>query len=108
MNILLSPQRNDNKINYMFSNEVITAEYKGVTDTFDLSIFPEGAEFQGMDTTLEIDVLVSVKRENGELYVTLLNSIGAYATQEESFPSWETSTVIQARLDKEKELEGVM
>lgn len=108
MNILLSPQRNDNKVKYTFKDEIITAEYKGVIDTFDLSTFPEGAEFQGVETILEADVLVHVKRENGELYVTLLNFTGANATHEENFPVWELSTEIQARYDKEREVEEVI
>ncbi len=102
MNILFSPQRNDIKINYMFNNEVITAEYKGIVDTFDLTAFPEEAEFTGITTILDIKPLLDVKREEGELYVTLLNFIGANSSEKECYPVWELSTAIQARLDEEE------
>jgi len=89
MKIFLSPQvNNGEKINYNFNGEVVTVEHKGVTDTFDFSTFPEGAEFMGVETTLEVNPIINVKRENGVLFVTLLNFINSDATEEEKFPDW--------------------
>lgn len=42
MKILLTPQREDDNITYSFDNEIITATYKEVTDTFNLSLLQEG------------------------------------------------------------------
>lgn len=100
MNIFLSPQRNDCPIKYTFQEETIKMTYKGITDIVDLTTFPEGAEFQEMETTLEVAPVLDVKRENGELQVTLLNFIGGYASQEEKFPTWESSEEIQKRYDE--------
>jgi len=89
MKIYLSPQvNNGEKFNYNFNGEIITVNYKNINDTFDFTTFPEGAEFMGIETTLVIDPIVNVKRENGVLFVTLLNFINSDATEEEKFPDW--------------------
>ncbi|GAA0767127.1 hypothetical protein GCM10008908_05810 [Clostridium subterminale] len=88
MKIYLSPQQNNEKIEYSFNGEVVSVEYKGVKDNFDLSTFPEGAQFEGVETTLDINPIVDVKRENGVLFVTLLNFISSNATEKEKFPEW--------------------
>lgn len=88
MKVYLSPQINSEKINYSFNGEVITATYKEITDTFNLSIFPDGAEFMGVETTLEVNPIVSVKRESGILNVELINFIDEDATEQEKFPEW--------------------
>jgi len=103
--VFLSPQRNDNKIQYTFKDESITVTYKNVTDIFDLVTFPEGAQFEGVTTSLEIDPILDIKRKSGVLYVTLLNSLGAKATEEENFPIWVEAAELQAKYDAEREVE---
>ncbi|WP_346870773.1 hypothetical protein [Clostridium sp. UBA5119] len=88
MKVYLSPQVNGEKFNYNFNGEVVIVEYKGVTDTFDFATFPEDAQFEGVETSLEVNPIISVKRENNILYVTLLNFIGSDATEEGKFPEW--------------------
>lgn len=95
MNVLFSPQVSDEKINYTFSRDIITVEYKGEVDTFDFSYFPDGKmeryDAYGADmiqTVLEINPIISAEKKEGVLYVELINMIGADAKHEERFPEW--------------------
>lgn len=88
MKILLSPQRNDKKIEYQFEGENITATIDNITDTFDFSTMPDGI-MDEVETTLDVNPIVSAKRVEGELYVELLNFIDDNATEEEKFPEWQ-------------------
>lgn len=90
MKILYSPQRSDEKIEYTFENETITATLSGTTDTFDFSTFPDGqANIEKIDTILPVNPIVSAERQDGTLYIKLLNYIGDNATHEERFPQWQ-------------------
>lgn len=91
MQVLLSPQRpvnGEDKIDYEFGNDIVTATYKGVTDTFDFSGMPDGRA-ENIDTTLEVNPIISAERKDGVLYVKLKNYIGEGATDEEKFPDWQ-------------------
>ena len=97
MKILFSPQVHDtDRFIYEFENQKIRVTYKGKTDTFDFSGFPDGVlQLEDQETgeklvktSLEIDPLLSAKKENGILYVELMNYIGVNATHEECFPEW--------------------
>ena len=88
MKVLFSPQVNDEIIEYNFEDEKITAIYKGESDTFDFSNFPDG-KAENIETSLPVNPIVSAERKNGELYVVLLNFINKDATEEERFPSWQ-------------------
>lgn len=91
MRVLLSPQLQveDNDLNYFFEGDVITITLNGVTDVFDFSIFSDGELDMGnIETVLEIQPILSAKRENGVLSVELLNFISEDATDEEKFPNW--------------------
>lgn len=91
MKLLLSPQRpvnGEDKINYEFGNDIVTATYKGVTDTFDFSGMPDGRA-ENINTTLEVNPIISAERKDGVLYVKLVNYIGEGATDEEKFPDWQ-------------------
>jgi hypothetical protein len=89
MKVLYSPQVNPNKkIEYKFIGETIIATFEKVSDTFDFSSMPEG-EIIDIETTLSVNPITFAKRENGILYVELLNFIAAQATEEEKFPKWQ-------------------
>lgn len=91
MKILFSPQVNDLVINYEFGKDVITATLNGVTDTFDFGEMPDGKidnPFEDIETTLDVNVIISAERVGGELKVELLNFIGFDAAEEERFPEW--------------------
>lgn len=88
MKIYLSPQRNNKKIEYKFEGEKIIATIGNITDTFDFSSMPDGI-MQEVETILDINPIVSAKREDRELYVELLNFIDENATEEERFPEWQ-------------------
>lgn len=87
MQVLYSPQRADEKIKYTFNGEVITATFRGKTDTFDFTNMPNG-KAEEINTTLDVNPIVSAERKEGVLYVKLLNFIGLDATEEERFPNW--------------------
>lgn len=63
--------------NYTFEGDKITVTYDGVADVFDFTDMPEGAEivFFQVETILEYNPIVSAKRAEGILYVTLLNFV---------------------------------
>lgn len=91
MKILFSPQVNEEKIIYCFEGEKITATFRGVTDVFDFSDMPDGKidnPFEDIETTLDVNVIISAERVGGELKVELLNFIGFDAAEEERFPEW--------------------
>ena len=87
MKIKFSPQRNDEKIIYTFQSDTITATYQEQTEAFDFSNIPNG-KLEEVETNLAINPLLSAKKEDGILYVELLNFIGEDATEEERFPTW--------------------
>jgi hypothetical protein len=94
MQVLYSPQFNDvDSISYEFVGEKIICTLNGEVDEFDFTGLPEGILGAGyrenpIETTLAMNPISGAKRENGILYVTLLNFIGKDATQEERFPEW--------------------
>jgi hypothetical protein len=89
MNILLSPQVNDEQnIHYRFNGEIITVTIGADTDIFDFAGLPIG-QVDGIETTLAIDPILSAERkEDGQMYVTLLNFITEDAPESDKFPSW--------------------
>lgn len=88
MKILLSPQRNDKKIEYKFEGEKVIATIDNMSDTFNFSSMPDGIMYE-VETILDINPIISAKRADGILYVELLNFIGQDATEEEKFPEWQ-------------------
>ena len=95
MKIFLSPIRSDKEIEYQFQNETITVTLNGEQDTLDLSFIKEG-HFEMLNedgtpklkTTLPQNPIISIKRQNGELWVVVANYLGKNATEEERFPDW--------------------
>lgn len=97
MKILMSPcvGNLDEKIHYIFEGEKIIVRQFGITDEFDFTLMPEGElpinyeKNQTMvETILSVNPIVSAKRENGQLFLELLNIIESDATEEEKFPKW--------------------
>lgn len=97
MKILFSPQVHEtDRFKYEFENQKVRVTFKSKKDTFDFSGFPNGVlQLEDpetgeklIETELEINPLISAKKENGILYVELMNFIGFDATEEERFPDW--------------------
>lgn len=86
--VFFSPCRSDEKMEYQFAGEVVTVTYAGKTDTFDFSSMPDGI-VTDIDTTLPVNPIIEAKRENGELFIKLLNFISKDAPDEEKFPEWQ-------------------
>lgn len=90
MNIKYSPVRSDDTITHEFENDVVTITIGEETDTFDFSTFSDGeAVVSEFETNLSINPFVSVRRENGELFIEVMNYIGKDATEAERFPQWQ-------------------
>ena len=82
-----SPQRNDRSLTYEFDGETITATLDGQTDVFDFSSLPDGElDVSALETTLDICPIISARRVNGQLEVTLLKFHGPNAPESERFP----------------------
>lgn len=81
MKIKLSPQVSDRVLNYSFEGEKIIAN----DITIDFSTMPDGVM-----TESEYDFLLSAKRENGILFIELLNPITENENRQEIlFPEWQ-------------------
>ena len=87
MKIKFSPQVHTEKIEYTFQGDTITATYQEQTEIFDFEGMPNGILTE-VETNLPINPILSAKKEDGVLYVELLNFIGEDATEEERFPDW--------------------
>lgn len=86
--VFYSPQVNETDIlTYNIQGEIITATLNGESDVFDFSTIPNGI-MRETESTLEINPIVNAEREEGVLYVELLNFIKEDATEFEKFPVW--------------------
>lgn len=61
---------------YTLSGETVTAHVAGVTDSYDLSTFPEGGLFTGVDPVNGVTPIRNIERINGVLKVTLCQQVG--------------------------------
>lgn len=94
MIVHFSPQRNDDKLEYIFKGETIKATLNGITDTFDFSSLQEGDEVARNEETGELEIetclpilpILDARRENGQIIVTVLKYHGKDAPEEERFP----------------------
>lgn len=65
------------RIEYDVLGEALTITALGVSEVLDLSSFPEGGVFEGVEfDRLTVQPLVDVKREGGLLKLTLLEWYG--------------------------------
>lgn len=95
MIVNFSPQRNDDKLEYIFKGETIIATLNGATDTFDFSALQEGDEVARNEETGQLEVetnlpllpILGARRENGEVIVTVITYHGKDAPYEERFPT---------------------
>jgi|SRR5690606_2975781 len=97
MKVLYIPQRNDEKIEYEFTETTITAYYKGKSDTFDFTGLSDGV-LNEVSSALEVNPLVHAEIKDGELFVKLLYFHGKDATHEEKFPEWKGHTELEVGL----------
>lgn len=89
MRIYFSPIVWDKEIVYTFDNDKITATYEGTTDTFDFTGMPDGQlDLSTLETTLEVNPIMSAERVDGVLYVELLNRIDEQDSEFHKFPEW--------------------
>jgi hypothetical protein len=94
MIVHFSPQRNDDKLEYIFKGETITATLNGITDTFDFSSLQEGDEVARNEETGQLEIetilpllpILDARRENGQVVVTVLKYHGKDVPENERFP----------------------
>jgi len=90
MLVRYSPQRSDRSLTYDIQGETITAILDGQSDTFDFSALPDGElDVSALETTLDICPIISARRVDGQLEVTLLRFHGPDAPESERFPESE-------------------
>lgn len=77
----------DDKIEYSFDGDIVTATYKGITDVFDFSGMPIGV-MDGVETTLSVNPFVSAERKSDGLYIKVINFVKSDAPYEERYPEW--------------------
>lgn len=87
MRITYSPQRSDRSLSYQFSGDRITATVDGVSDVFDFTSLPDG-EAAGIISTLDPCPVLTARRVNGELHVTLLRTIGPRPSDPAELEAW--------------------
>lgn len=89
MKVIYIPIRDDSPFKYSFDGEIVTAEFKGKVDTFDFSPLSLGDKLESVETTLEVNPIVSAeRRSDGILYLKLIYHHGKDATEDERFPTW--------------------
>ena len=94
MIIHFSPQRCDDKLEYVFEGETVTAVLNGVKDIFDFSSLGEGDEVAKneetrlleIETTLPLLPILDARREGGQIVVTVLKYHGKDAPVKDRFP----------------------
>lgn len=60
---------------YHIDGEKITAYKNSKSETYDLSVFPEGGQFQGVDPLVESQPIRHIERVDGELSVILCQNV---------------------------------
>ena len=86
--VFYSPQVNENDIlTYEIQGEVIKATLNRTSDIFNFTELPDGI-VEKIETDLQINPVIYAEREDGILYVELLNYIKEDATEFEKFPVW--------------------
>jgi|BioPla2DNA2_1021312.scaffolds.fasta_scaffold93822_2 hypothetical protein len=98
MLVKFSPQRNDNKLKYVFTGKTATVTLSGdgistKMDTFDFSTLQDGDEVARnaetgqleIETSLPLLPILEARRENGQVIITVLKYHGADAPEEERF-----------------------
>lgn len=61
---------------YAFDGEVVTAFQGGASESYDLSVMPEGAILEFADQVNGIPAIRAATRVEGELHVTLCQQVG--------------------------------
>lgn len=89
MRIKYSPQVSSDTLKYTFTGDIIRVAYKDKTDIFDFTNMPNGIA-ENIESKLGINPIISAKKEDGVLFVELLNFINENETKQEVlFPDWE-------------------
>lgn len=88
MRVLFSPQVREDKIEYIFTENMVIATYKGESEEYDFSGMPDGIADSIESEVFDSNPVLSARKENDILYLELINFIGADATEEERFPEW--------------------
>ena len=75
--IKYTPQRSDfYKATYDLTDDILVVTVNEVVEMFDFSVFPDGVAEEITPELLPINPIVSVKRANGELLITVIQFYG--------------------------------
>ena len=72
-----TPQRSDfHNATYKLEYDILTVSVNDIVEKFDFSEFPDGVAEEITPELLPVNPIVSVKRENGELLITVIQLYG--------------------------------
>ena len=97
MVVWYSPQRSDRYLLYAFPwPDTVAATLDGTTDTFDFRGLPDNAEATDIQSILDPCPVLSARRVNGRLEVTLLRFLPAPPRREEYDSDADYEAAVQA------------
>ena len=114
MIILLSPQVNDDRIEYTFKKETVKIKINETEETFDFGGLPDGeleiwSEEEGellIETSLDPFPIISAEKKAGVLRLELLNWIPEKAEETDRFPEWIDATEYEPPKEPEEDEDG--
>lgn len=115
MQILLSPQVSDDRIEYTFKKETVKIKINETEETFDFGGLPDGElEFRSkeeegellIETNLDPFPIISAEKKAGVLYLELLNWIPEKAEETDRFPEWIDATEYEPPKEPEEDEDG--
>lgn len=87
MQVLYSPVRSDEVVEYIFNGDILTILYNNEQEEYDFTNMPDGI-LEDFISSFPYKFLISAEKTDGVLYLTLLNFIGKDAFETERFPDW--------------------
>lgn len=76
INLIKMPQRADTKAEYTTNNDILTVKIGEAEETFDFTDLPDGEAEEVIAELLPINPIVSVKKENGIIDITVIRFYG--------------------------------
>lgn len=103
MRVYFSPIVWDKKIEYLFEDDILTVKSDGIEEEYDFTGLPDGKlDVTSVETPFSFQPILEAEKENGVLFLTLLNPIKEDASEFSKFPEWievgEESGEIQVEL----------
>ena len=76
LNLNLTPQRSDIKINYTIDNDILTVSINGLEEIFDFTDLPDGIAEEIIAETLPVNPIISVEKNGDDINITAIKFYG--------------------------------